>query len=82
MDMDRASFTPTELAPETEAKLLALMRRLGIVYGAIDLRRTLDDGDVFLEVNPAGEWRFIEDRTGQPVTQAMADLLITLDKER
>lgn len=82
MDMDGASFTPTELAPETEAKLLALMRRLGIVYGAIDLRRTPDDGDVFLEVNPAGEWRFVEDRTGQPITQAMADLLIALDKER
>lgn len=82
MDLGGATFSPTELAPEMEAKLLALMRRLGIVYGAIDLRRTPDDGDVFLEVNPAGEWRFIEDRTGQPITEAMADLLIALDKER
>jgi glutathione synthase/RimK-type ligase-like ATP-grasp enzyme len=82
MDLGGATFSPTELAPEMEAKLLALMRRLGIVYGAIDLRRTPDGGDVFLEVNPAGEWRFIEDRTGQPITEAMADLLIALDKER
>jgi hypothetical protein len=81
MDLDGASYAPTELAPETEAGLLALMRRLGIVYGAIDLRRTPDEGDVFLEVNPAGEWRFVEDRTGQPITEAMADLLIALDVE-
>lgn len=26
-------------------------RNEGVVYGAIDLRRTPDDGDVFLEVN-------------------------------
>ncbi len=82
MDLAGATFTPTELSAETESKLLALMRRLGIVYGAIDLRRTPDDGDVFLEVNPAGEWRFVEDRSGQPITEAMADLLVALDTER
>jgi MvdD pre-ATP grasp domain len=82
MDLGGATFTPTELDPDMEEKLLALMRRLGIVYGAIDLRRTPDDGDVFLEVNPAGEWRFVEDRSGQPITEAMADLLVGLDRER
>jgi glutathione synthase/RimK-type ligase-like ATP-grasp enzyme len=55
------------------------MDRLGLVYGAIDMRRTVD-GDVFLEINPAGEWRFVEDRTGQPITAAMADLLVSLDR--
>jgi glutathione synthase/RimK-type ligase-like ATP-grasp enzyme len=79
MDLAGATFTPTDLPQETERRLRALMARLGLVYGAIDLRRT-PDGDVFLEVNPAGEWRFIEERTGQPITDAMADLLTSLDR--
>ena len=78
MDLAGASFTPTDLPPETERGLRALMKRLGLVYGAIDLRRTRD-GDVFLEINPAGEWHFVEDRTGQPITETVARLLITLD---
>jgi glutathione synthase/RimK-type ligase-like ATP-grasp enzyme len=78
MDMAGASFVPTELPAATRKGIRALMKRLGLVYGAIDLRRT-PDGDVFLEINPAGEWRFVEERTGQPITAAMASLLAELD---
>ena len=79
MDLAGASFEPTDLSPSTELRLRALMKRLGLVYGAIDLRQTVDD-DVFLEVNPAGEWRFVEERTNQPITDAMAGLLMSLDR--
>lgn len=78
MDLDGASFTPTELSPKTKKSIRALMKRLGLVYGAIDLRRT-DSEDVFLEINPAGEFRFVEERSGLPITQAMANLLARLD---
>ena len=54
-------------------------RQDGFAYGAIDLRRTPDDRYVFLEINPAGEWRFVEERTGQPITEAMATLLKSMD---
>jgi hypothetical protein len=30
-------------------------------------------------VNPSGQWRFVEDMTGQPITAAMARLLTDLD---
>jgi glutathione synthase/RimK-type ligase-like ATP-grasp enzyme len=79
IDLAGASFEPAHLAPETAEALGALMRRLGLVFGAIDLRRMPDGRDVFLEVNPAGEWRFVEERTRQPLTEAMADLLVELD---
>lgn len=78
MDLAGAHFEPTTLAAETQTGIRQLMKKLGLVYGAIDLRRTTG-GDVFLEINPAGEWRFVEDRTGQPITQAMAELLAYLD---
>ena len=35
----------------------------------------------FLEINPAGEWMFVEERTGQPITEAVADFLIDLDRQ-
>ncbi len=81
VDLGRARFRPTTLPRDVEAGLRRLLDRLGLVYGAIDLLRTVDDDFVFLEINPAGEWRFVEERTGQPMTSAMADLLIRLDKE-
>jgi len=80
MDMAAAVFEPTYLPDDVAGKLRALMRSLGLVYGAADFRRTPAGDHVFLEVNPAGEWMFVEERTGQPITEAMADLLIRLDQ--
>lgn len=80
MDMGAATFTPSHLPDKVAELLLLLMKRLDIVYGAIDLRRTADGQYVFLEVNPAGEWLFVEERTALPICAAMADLLRRLDK--
>ncbi len=80
MDLEGASFTPSSISAKTTKSIRALMKRLGLVYGAIDLRRT-EDEDVFLEINPAGEFRFVEERSGLPITQAMAELLARLDKK-
>ena len=54
------------------------MAAFGLVYGAIDMRLTAEGEYVFLEVNPAGQWLFIEERTGQPITAAVADCLAAL----
>jgi glutathione synthase/RimK-type ligase-like ATP-grasp enzyme len=80
MDMDGASFEPTELPVDTRLAIHTLMKRLNLEFGAVDLRRTPDDRYVFLEVNPAGEWRFVEERTDQPITYAVAELLAELDR--
>jgi hypothetical protein len=81
VDMAAATFEPSELPSDIEELLRRLIDRLGLVYGAIDLLRTDDNRYLFLEINPAGEWRFVEERTGQPMTEAMADLLCGLDNE-
>lgn len=60
-------------------RLAALMERLGLRYGAVDLRRDAAGGHHFLEVNPAGQWLFAEDRSGLPITEAVAGLLAELD---
>ena len=58
------------------------MARLGLVYGAIDMRRTPEGRHVFLEVNPAGQWLFVERFSGQPITAALASLLAEKDRTR
>jgi glutathione synthase/RimK-type ligase-like ATP-grasp enzyme len=81
MDLAGASYLPTELPPEVADRIRALMQRLGLLYGALDLRRRADGSYVFLEINPAGEWLFVEERSGQPITEAVADFLVMLDRE-
>jgi glutathione synthase/RimK-type ligase-like ATP-grasp enzyme len=76
MSLGQATTTPTTLPPAVETRLRALMHRLGLVYGAIDLRRTPTGEHVFLEVNTAGEFLFVEERAGLPIAQAMADWLV------
>lgn len=75
MDLERCCISPGKLTPQTENRLRRLMEHLGLVYGAIDLRRTPEGEEVFLEINPAGQWLFVEERTGQPITAALASLL-------
>ncbi len=59
-----------------ERGLRSLMRDLGLAFGAADLRRTRDGRWFFLELNPSGQWGFVEERTGQPITAALAGLLV------
>ncbi|HEY6099466.1 MAG TPA: alpha-L-glutamate ligase [Anaeromyxobacter sp.] len=56
-------------------RLRKLVRALGLSYAAIDLRRRDDGEHVFLESNAAGQWLFVEKRTGLPITDALAALL-------
>ena len=73
----RGSRLPT--CQRTSLEDVDLMGRLGIVYGAIDLRRMPDGRHVFLEINPAGQWLFVEAVTGQPIAAALARLLLAHD---
>jgi glutathione synthase/RimK-type ligase-like ATP-grasp enzyme len=79
MDMANAAIEPVTLPDEVEARLLDLMRRLGLQYGAIDMRRRPDGAYVFLEINPAGQWLFVEQVTQQPIAAALAELLAARD---
>jgi hypothetical protein len=44
------------------------------------MRRTTTGEYIFFEVNPAGQWLFVEQRTGLPNSQAVADVLAELDE--
>lgn len=62
--------------PEVICDMLhRLMRRLGLHFGAIDFVRTPDDRYVFLEINPNGQWLWLDDMLGLGITDAVADWL-------
>jgi glutathione synthase/RimK-type ligase-like ATP-grasp enzyme len=75
MSVGDAALTAEHLPVQLIDRLRAFLQRLGLVYGAIDLRRTPAGEYYFFEVNTAGEFLFIEDRTGQPIARALADWL-------
>lgn len=75
--MAEAVITPHILPEPVEKALLDLMAALGLAYGAIDLRLTPEGDYVFLEINPAGQWLFVEHATAQPIGAAIADLLVS-----
>ena len=71
-----AKYEPHDLPPQIAAKIGELMRRLGLVYGAIDLRLTPEGQYVFLEINPAGQFLYVEHATKQPIAAALAKALL------
>lgn len=75
MVIGEANVRPVELPPTVAESIHRLMQRLGLVYGALDLKRTDAGQYYFLEVNPAGQWLFAEQRAGLPITQRLAALI-------
>jgi glutathione synthase/RimK-type ligase-like ATP-grasp enzyme len=65
-------YKPHTLPPEIGEKLLTFMRRLGLEYGAIDMRLTPNGHYVFLEINPAGQFLYVERAAGLPIAAALA----------
>jgi hypothetical protein len=57
------------------AACVALRTSLGLLYAAIDLVLTPDGRYVFLEVNPNGQYQWLEDATGLPISDRLARLL-------
>ena len=70
--LNQQAYEKHDLPPTVATKLLQLMRELGLEYGAIDLRLTPDGEYVFFEVNPAGQFLFVEHACGHPISAAMA----------
>ena len=52
-----------------------LVQQLGLNFGAIDLALTEDGSYVFFEINPNGEWVWLEDKLGFPISSLIAKWL-------
>lgn len=72
-----SGWRPGVLPPEAEAGLGRLMRTLGLSMGSADFIIPPEGPPVFLEVNPSGEWGHLEHFLGLPVSEAIADALLS-----
>lgn len=62
---------------EIQDKILLLMNKLGLVFGCIDMIVTPNDEYIFLEINPSGQWLWIEEFTDFKITDALVDILVS-----
>jgi glutathione synthase/RimK-type ligase-like ATP-grasp enzyme len=73
---EAVTYCPIDLPAELVKRCRELCRTAGLIYGAFDFVRQPGDRYVFLEVNPSGQWGWIEHATGQRITEAIVDVLI------
>ena len=64
------------LPQDIKGKTLELMKRLGLRYGSLDMVVMPDGEYVFLEINPSGQWHFVQLKTGAQIAEALANLLV------
>ncbi|MGI5491830.1 MvdC/MvdD family ATP grasp protein [Microtetraspora malaysiensis] len=76
-DDGRVRYGVHHLPADVERRCLDLVADLGLAYGAIDLILRPDGEYVFLEINPNGEWGWLEAATGLPIGDAVAEWLVT-----
>jgi glutathione synthase/RimK-type ligase-like ATP-grasp enzyme len=64
-----------ELPQATQQKLIMLTRSYGLNFAAIDLARSEDGDDIFLEINPGGEWGWLDAAAGLDIAGQIATAL-------
>lgn len=74
-DIAATPHRPHRLPDDIADRCLALVHSFGLRFGALDLVLTPDGRYVFLELNPNGQYLWIERLTGLPISAAVADLL-------
>lgn len=74
-DLKNTPHEKWNLPNKVEKNCLTLVKSYGLPFGAIDMILTPDDEYVFLELNPNGQWAWIEDLTNMPIGKAVIDLL-------
>ena len=68
-------FRPYKLPSFLAEKCVRLVATLGLTFGTIDIVMTPDRNFVFLEINPSGQWGWLENATGEPYTATIATQL-------
>lgn len=68
-------FTATTLPEEVANKCIAITKELNLEYGAVDLAYDDKGNYVFFEINPVGQFVWIELQTGMSITNSLINLL-------
>jgi glutathione synthase/RimK-type ligase-like ATP-grasp enzyme len=69
------SYSKHTLPKQVEKCIRDMNERLGLLYAAYDFILTPGGEYCFLEVNPLGQWLWLEEKLGLPISKAIADVL-------
>jgi len=75
-ETDNLPHAIANLPDDVSQGCLALLKRLGLTFGAIDMVVDREGRHYFLEVNPSGQWAWLQDRLRFDIAGAIADWLI------
>jgi hypothetical protein len=75
-DFDKVAHCVHELPDRVRNQCLALVQALDLRFGAIELIVTPNNEYVFLEINPTGQYQWLEALTDLPITDSIVELLI------
>lgn len=64
-----------QLSEDVQRGLIEVLKLLGLTMGVIDLKLTPDGEPIFLEVNPQGQFLFVEGLGGPDLTSPFCDFL-------
>jgi glutathione synthase/RimK-type ligase-like ATP-grasp enzyme len=65
------TYNEFDLPNMLKENCIRLVSELGLNFGAIDMARTTDDEYYFFEINPTGEWAWIEHKLGLPIRESL-----------
>ncbi|MCX5375914.1 ATP-grasp ribosomal peptide maturase [Streptomyces sp. NBC_00091] len=74
-DYSALTYSVVTLPAQVEKGLIAFLDTFGLASGSFDLAVDRDGSHWFLELNPNGQWGWLEEQTGLPMAAAFADLL-------
>lgn len=72
----KLTFSPYTLPHNIEVMCVNLLQKLDISFGAIDLIKSVDGEYYFLEINPNGQWAWIEIDTKVKISEAIINFLL------
>ncbi len=74
---DGVQWQPDALSAGLKKKVVRLTAELGLSFAALDFIVPKSGEPFFLELNPAGEWGFLEAELSFPISRALAKLLLS-----
>jgi glutathione synthase/RimK-type ligase-like ATP-grasp enzyme len=78
-DFTNVPHSRCSIPGELRRRILRFMHNAGLHFGALDFIVTPDGEYVFLEVNPSGQYGWIEGLTGMQISRAIADWLLSTE---
>lgn len=72
---DEVEYRMFDLPGQLEKKCIELVRHMGLSFSAMDFVLDEKGEYYFLEMNPNGQWAWIEDKTGAELSKALANAL-------